>query len=293
MTHDTITFLSDYGHADEFVGVVHSVLHSLAPDVHVIDLTHDIAPFDVRGAGLLLARSAPYLSPGVVLAVVDPGVGTERRAVAIEVGGGASVLVGPDNGLLAPAVAMVGGAERAVELTNPELRLDAMGTTFDGRDVFAPAAAHLANGVPLDDLGPLIDAASLLPGTLPVAHADGDELVAEVLWVDRFGNAQLNVDVDDVAHLGAVALGDRVGIRVGQNRRTTVLVASFDAIGSGDFGLIVDSAGLLAVVAARVSAAEALGLGPGTEVVLSEVGRPAGVTTSVEFGRRAGNGDHA
>ena len=229
----------------------------------------------------------------MVLAVVDPGVGTERRAVAIEVGGGASVLVGPDNGLLAPAVAMVGGAERAVELTNPELRLDAMGTTFDGRDVFAPAAAHLANGVPLDDLGPLIDAASLLPGTLPVAHADGDELVAEVLWVDRFGNAQLNVDVDDIAHLGAVGLGDRVGIRVGQNRRTTVLVASFDAIGSGDFGLIVDSAGLLAVVAARVSAAEALGLGPGTEVVLSEVGRPAGVTTSVEFGRRAGNGDHA
>lgn len=292
MTHDTITFLSDYGHADEFVGVVHSVLHSLAPDVRVIDLTHEIAPYDVRGAGLLLARSAPYLSPGVVLAVVDPGVGTERRAVAIEVGGGASVLVGPDNGLFAPAVAMVGGAERAVELTNPRLRLDAMGTTFDGRDVFAPAAAHLANGVLLDDLGPRIDTASLLPGTLPVSHADGDELVAEVLWVDRFGNAQLNVDIDDIAHLGAVGLGDRVGIRVGQNRRTTALVASFDAIGSGDFGLIIDSSGLLAIVAARTSAADALGLGPGTEVVVSGVGRPDGVTTSVEFGRRAGNGDH-
>lgn len=292
MTHDTITFLSDYGHADEFVGVVHSVLHSLAPDVRVIDLTHEIAPYDVRGAGLLLARSAPYLSPGVVLAVVDPGVGTERRAVAIEVGGGASVLVGPDNGLFAPAVAMVGGAERAVELTNPRLRLDAMGTTFDGRDVFAPAAAHLANGVLLDDLGPRIDTASLLPGTLPVSHADGDELVAEVLWVDRFGNAQLNVDIDDIAHLGAVGLGDRVGIRVGQNRRTTALVASFDAIGSGDFGLIIDSSGLLAIVAARTSAADALGLGPGTEVVLSGVGRPDGVTTSVELGRRAGNGDH-
>ncbi len=113
MKYDTITFLSDYGLADEFVGVVKSVIRSIAPDVTVIDLTHDIDPHDVRGGGLALARSAQYLVPGVVLAVVDPGVGTPRRAIAIEVGEGQSVLVGPDNGLLAPAVAMVGGADRA------------------------------------------------------------------------------------------------------------------------------------------------------------------------------------
>jgi S-adenosylmethionine hydrolase len=118
--YDTITFLSDYGLVDEFVGVVKSVIRSIAPDAVVIDLTHEIEPHDVRGGGLTLARSAQYLAPGVVLAVVDPGVGSDRRAVAIEVGDGQSVLLGPDNGLLASAVAMVGGADRAVALTNTE-----------------------------------------------------------------------------------------------------------------------------------------------------------------------------
>src|SRR3954451_13929619 len=126
-TYDTITFLSDYGMADEFVGVVKSVIRSIAPEVAVIDLTHEIDPQDVRGAGLTLARSAQYLVPGVVLAVVDPGVATPRRAIAVEVGGGQSVLVGPDNGLLAPAVAMVGGADRAVELSNEDFHLPAPG----------------------------------------------------------------------------------------------------------------------------------------------------------------------
>ena len=117
--YDTISFLSDYGHDDEFVGVVHSVIASIAPHVRVVDVTHGIAPCNVRAGGLSLARAAQYLMPGVVLAVVDPGVGTDRRPVAVEVGDGASVLVGPDNGLLAPAVALVGGASRAVELANP------------------------------------------------------------------------------------------------------------------------------------------------------------------------------
>src|SRR3954447_1392346 len=155
--YDTISFLSDYGTDDEFVGVVKSVIRQLAPAVAVIDVTHGIAPHDVRGGALTLARSAQYLAPGVVLAVVDPGVGTERRAVAVEVGDGISVLIGPDNGLLAPAVAMVGGATRAVELTNPDYQQPAPGPTFDGRDVFAPAAAHLCNGVPLSEFGPEID----------------------------------------------------------------------------------------------------------------------------------------
>src|SRR5881394_1092936 len=123
LRYDTISFLSDYGLADEFVGVVHSVLRSIAPDVAVVDITHQIPMYDVRAGGLALARSAPYLCPGVVLAVVDPGVGSARRAIAVEVGDGMSVLVGPDNGLLAPAVAMCGGATRAVELANPDYQL--------------------------------------------------------------------------------------------------------------------------------------------------------------------------
>ncbi|MGZ4757759.1 MAG: SAM hydrolase/SAM-dependent halogenase family protein, partial [Acidimicrobiales bacterium] len=145
--YDTISFLSDYGLDDEFVGVVKSVIRSIAPEAAVVDITHQVPPHDIRAGGLTLARSAGYLCPGVVLAIVDPAVGTERRAVAVEVGDGVSVLLGPDNGLLAPAVSMVGGATRAVELTNTEHHLAAPGPTFAGRDIFAPAAALLCNGV--------------------------------------------------------------------------------------------------------------------------------------------------
>ena len=215
LRYDTITFLSDYGLVDEFVGVVHSVIRSIAPEVHVVDLTHQIEPYDVRGGGLALARSAPYLCPGVVLAVVDPSVGTSRRPVGVEVGDGMSVLVGPDNGLLAPAVALCGGATRVVELTAEAYRLDDGATTFDGRDVFGPAAAHLARGVDLAELGPAVDPHTLMPGLVPLTREEDGALLAEVLWVDRFGNAQLNVDPDELAHLD-----DRVLVRVGHEQRT-------------------------------------------------------------------------
>src|SRR5215210_9357243 len=127
---DTISFLSDYGTADEFVGVVKSVVRGIAPHATVIDLTHEVPAHDVRAGSLTLARAIQYVAPGVVLAVVDPGVGTERKAVAVEVAGGEGVLVGPDNGLLAPAVAMAGGAERAVTLTVEDYHLPSPGPTF-------------------------------------------------------------------------------------------------------------------------------------------------------------------
>lgn len=267
--YDTVSFLTDYGLDDEFVGVVKSVIRDLAPHTTVIDLTHGIAPFDVRGGSLALARCIGYVPSGVVLAVVDPGVGTDRRGVAIEVAGGAGVLVGPDNGLLAPAVAMAGGAERAVELTNPEYRLEAPGATFAGRDVFAPAAAYLCNGVPLTELGPEIDPALLLPGTVPLHREEDGAIVAEVLWVDRFGNCQLNLGPEDLA-----GWEDRVRIRIGRPTdpggptvRSALRTGSFGAIGGG-VGLVVDSTGMLALCVDRRSAAEELSLGAGDEVVL-------------------------
>jgi S-adenosylmethionine hydrolase len=262
-TFDTVTFLSDYGLVDEFVGIVHSVIRSLAPAAHVIDLTHQIPPYDVRAGGLALARSAPYLSPGVVLAVVDPGVGTARRGVAVEVGDGASVLVGPDNGLLAPAVAMCGGPTTIVELTNPEYQLETPGATFAGRDVFAPAAAHLCTGVPLTELGPVVDPSSLMPGLLPVARHEDGALIAEVLWVDQFGNAQLNVDLADVE-----PLGDRVHVQIGDRSRTARRLTAYGDIAVGEVGLVIDSYGLVSVAVDRRSAATELGLHPGTEVRL-------------------------
>lgn len=281
--YDTISFLSDFGHADEFVGVVHSVIRSIAPDVRVIDITHGIAAHDVRAGGLALARSANYLSPGVVLAVVDPGVGTDRRPIAIEVGDGASVLVGPDNGLLAPAVGLVGGASRAVELTSAEHRLPSLGSTFDGRDVFAPAAAHLGAGVPLDELGPEIDPATLTPGVLPLSHVDDGTLVAEVLWVDGFGNCQLNVDPTEVGEYGG-----EMRLTIGDDVRIGVRGDAYDKIPTGRIGLVVDSSGLLSLAVARGSAAAELGLAEGTEVRLASLDgdEPAGVSTPVGLGRR-------
>ena len=136
--YDTVSLLTDYGLTDEFVGVVKSVIRDIAPHVVTIDLTHEVPAFDVRAGGLALARCIPYVASGIVVAVVDPGVATDRAAVAIEVAQGEGVLIGPDNGLLAPAVALTGGAERAVALTNPEYQLPAPGRTFAGRDVFAP-----------------------------------------------------------------------------------------------------------------------------------------------------------
>jgi S-adenosyl-L-methionine hydrolase (adenosine-forming) len=263
LRYDTVSFLSDYGRTDEFVGVVHSVIRSLAPEVAIVDLTHDVAPYDVRAGGLTLARSSQYLCPGVVLAVVDPGVGGDRRGVAIEVGDGASVLVGPDNGLLAPAVAMCGGATRAVELANPDYRLPSPGPTFAGRDVFAPAVAHLCLGVDLSELGPAVAPTSLLPGMLPVSYHDGEAVVGEVLWIDRYGNAQLNVDPDEIDDLGP-----RVRLRFGDEVRGARRAEAFEQIAAGQVGLVIDSYGLVAIAVDRRSAAQDLGLAPGSEVRL-------------------------
>jgi S-adenosylmethionine hydrolase len=280
---DTISFLSDYGREDEFVGVVHSVVRSIAPHVTVIDVTHDVTPYDVRAGGLALARAAQYLVPGIVLAVVDPGVGTDRRPVAIEVGDGQSYLVGPDNGLLAPAVAMVGGATAAVVLDNEEYRLPAPGPTFDGRDVFAPAAAHLCAGVAPAELGTPIDPVQLMPGILPISEVDADgSLRAEVLWVDRFGNVQLNVDpaqlVDWPPTVRVVAGGDDGMSRIAHR------VRSFTDIPVGGLGLLVDSYGLLTFAIDRASAAVELQVGAADEVILQSVeGRQPGAVSAVQL----------
>lgn len=287
---DTISFLTDYGTTDEFVGVVKSVIRDLAPHVAVIDLTHGIPPFDVRAGSLALARCIGYVPAGVVLAVVDPGVGTERKAVAIEVAGGAGVLVGPDNGLLAPAVAMAGGAERAVELSNAEFHLAAAGATFAGRDVFAPVAAHLCNGVDLSEFGPEIDPVLLLPGTVPLPRSEDDAVVCEVLWVDRFGNAQLNVGPDEIP----VPWGDEIEVRIddpvgGRITRRAVRSATFADLPAGTVGLVLDSYGMLALALDRRSAADELGLAAGSQVTLGPFAADdAGPTTTpVAFGRRA------
>jgi S-adenosylmethionine hydrolase len=279
--YDSVSFLTDWGLVDEFVGVAKSVIRDLAPHVTVTDLSHQIPHFDVRAGGLALARSVSYLPSGIVLAVVDPGVGSSRKAIAIEVAGGDGVMVGPDNGLLAPAVAMAGGAGRAVSLTNPDFQLEAPGATFAGRDIFAPAAAHLCNGVDLYQFGEPLDPDLLVPGMVPLPRTEGDAVLAEVLWIDQFGNCQLNLGPDEVE-----GWGPQVRVVVGEHVRVATLASSFAAIDTGAIGLVPDSCGMLALVVDRRSAAEELGLGTGAQVTLSPLGdgetRPA-ITTAVSM----------
>lgn len=281
--YDTVSFLSDYGRADEFVGVVHSVIRSIAPEVRVIDITHDIAPYDVRAGGLALVRAANYLAPGVVVAVVDPTVGTARRPIAVEIGGGSSVLVGPDNGVLAPVVQLCGGADRAVEIVNPDYRFTTEPGTFDGRDVFAPAAAHLCNGVDLSELGPAIDLVTLFPAMIPLTREDEGRLHAEVLWVDRYGNAQLNVDPDEL-----IGFDEHVRLVMDDGARVARRVATFAELEPNEIGLIVDSYGLITIVLDKRSAAEEMGLSGASAVTIEafDETRPPSVITPVQLGQR-------
>jgi S-adenosylmethionine hydrolase len=259
----TVSFLSDFGLADEFVGVVHGVLLRIAPEVRVVDITHQVPRGDVRAGALALVRAVQYLPPGVALAVVDPGVGTARRAIAASTPWG--YFVGPDNGLLAPAAAMVGGADRVVALEDPRFRLPADGATFAGRDVFAPAAAVLASGqAALPDLGPEVDPESILPLLLPLAEASGDAVEGEVWWVDSFGNAQTNVAPADLSALG-LGPGDEVEVRVGDR---SLRMEWRDAYGeTGPGGIVhVDSYGMIAVAVPGGRADEAFNLSPGVSV---------------------------
>jgi len=276
--YETVTLLTDYGLDDEFVGVLKSVIRDLAPHAVIVDLTHGIRPYDVRAGALALARAIPYVAEGVVLAVIDPGVGTSRRAVAIEVAGGAGVFVGPDNGLLAPAVAVAGGATRAVALDNAEFHLAAPGATFAGRDIFAPAAAQLCLGTDLDVLGSPVDPALLVPGLVPLPREESDGLHTEVLWVDRFGNCQLNIGPDEL--VSAVPADGVVAVVAGDERRSARIVATFGDLTVGSIGLVLDSQGMYALAMDQRSASAELSLAQGDVVVISRIADGDGASGS-------------
>jgi S-adenosylmethionine hydrolase len=289
----TVFFLSDFGTEDEFAGVVHAVIAAAAPGTTVIDLTHHIPPFDVRAGSHTLVRAVPHLGPGVVLAVVDPGVGTERRAIGLQVGlhsGASLAFVGPDNGLLVAAAEAAAEAPvaRVVELARPPARAD-WGSTFDGRDLVAPAVAALCAGAALGDLGEPIDPASLvrlIGGVVEEGRLrDGRVcLRTEVTWVDRFGNLQLAATVADARVAGIPMTGCvELAARMESGRADPdgfphslvpdgVELRCVDAFGQlqkGEFGLLVDANGHLAVVAGEASAAGWLNVVAGELLVLA------------------------
>jgi hypothetical protein len=258
------------------------VIAWLAPTAPVIDLTHRIAPHDIEAGARTLWRTAPWLVPGIVLAVVDPGVGTARRAVAIEVEPAGAALVGPDNGLLLPAALRLGPVTQVVELAagaDPEPgpvgsvgSVGSVGATFAGRDVFAPAAARLAAGEAVSALGPALDPATLQGRPIdatPERDSDDGSLRAEVLWVDRFGNIQLGLSTADLP-AGSGPLRLRLPDRILPVR----VAPAYADLGPGEVGLVNDSYGLLSLCVDRGSAATRTGLVPGATVGLSRQGRP-------------------
>lgn len=280
--HSHVSLLTDYGLHDEFVGVMKCVITDLAPHARITDITHGIPAFDVRAGSLALARAIQYVPPGIVIAVVDPGVGSNRRAIAIEVAGGQGVLIGPDNGLLASAAAMAGGAERVFELSNTDLHIDAPGTTFAGRDIFAPVAAHLCNGGAIEDVGPEIDSATVMPGLVPIPTVEkhdayGEGLRCEVTWVDGYGNCQLNVGPDEIARFGTT-----VRLVMGDDVRSARIASHFAEIDGGAIGAVVDSYGMVALAVDRGSAAETLRLSAG-DAVLVFTGSGDGQTSAVSI----------
>ncbi len=272
-----ISFLSDFGRDDEFVGVVHGVIARIAPEVRVIDVGHEFAQGDIRGGALALMRAIQYLPQGVALAVIDPTVGTERRPIAVRTEWG--VFIGPDNGLLAPAVAMVGGTDAVVLLDNPELKLPTPGETFHGRDLFGPAAAVIASGqADFEELGSELDPDSLVPLMLPLVEHEDGAVVGEVLWVDHFGNAQLNITPEDLQLVGVQRGGDIV-LKIASAEFAIDWVASYGDVEEGEGLLHVDSYGQIAVAVRDGSAIDSYPLDTGTAVTIRS-GRPTLQITS-------------
>jgi len=259
-----ITFLTDFGLQDDFVGTCHGVMKRIAPEVEIIDITHGIAPQGVLQGALTLANTLPFMPEGVHLAVVDPGVGGSRRALALRDVSG-RVHVGPDNGLLTLAAEKLGGIAEAHELGNPEYALDSVSRTFHGRDLFSPAAAHLALGVPLAELGPPIDPDALARLDIPQPEVGATRIHCTVLSIDRFGNIGLNLDRSHFDEAGIVP-GTRVELQIVHERYYAVAARTFADARPGDIILYEDAYRNISIAINGGNAAAMFGISEGRDI---------------------------
>ena len=250
-----VTFLSDFGLQDDFVGTCHGVIKRIAPEAQIIDITHGIPPQQILQGALVLANTVPYMPVGSHLAVVDPGVGGARRPLALRDREGRH-FVGPDNGLLIPAADRA-GIEAVHELANPEYALESISRTFHGRDLFAPAAAHLARGVAIDELGPPLDPDALVRLDLPQPELRPDRIIGTILYVDSFGNIALNLTREHVNEVGIVP-GTQVELDVSGERVYAVAARTFADARPGDIMLYEDSYRNMSVAISNGNAAEML-----------------------------------
>jgi S-adenosylmethionine hydrolase len=261
-----ITFLSDFGLRDDFVGTCHGVIKRIAPEAQIIDITHGIEPQAVLQGALVLASTLPYMPEGVHLAVVDPGVGGDRRAGALRDAGG-RIYVGPDNGLLVPAAEKLGGVDGAWQLTNAAYMLEPVSRTFHGRDVFSPAAAHLSAGLDPAELGPAVQPESLVRLELPVPEIGAATIRATVLYVDRFGNVQLNLTRPEIESAGIVP-GRRLELDLGFEKYFATAARAFADARAGDIILYEDAYENIAVAITDGSAAEMFSISPGDALTI-------------------------
>jgi S-adenosylmethionine hydrolase len=262
-----ISFLSDYGYEDGFAGVCRAVIAGIAPDAKVIDVTHGIAPRSVAQGAAVLADALPFLPPGVHLAVVDPEVGSGRRALAVHPRADERLLVGPDNGLLWPAIELLGGASAAVDVSRSPFRLQPVSATFHGRDVFAPVSAHLSMGAELLEAGEEIDAGSLTQLEPSEPAIEAGHVVAHIVAVDRYGNLALDLADRHLPKTG-LRLGRPLAVEAKDATTRAAFERAFADAPPGELIAYVDSSRRLALAVNRGSAAEALELGPGDDVTL-------------------------
>jgi S-adenosyl-L-methionine hydrolase (adenosine-forming) len=261
-----VSLLTDYGRDDDFVGVCHAVIRGICPGVEIVDLTHGITGYDVRQGALVLRNTLPYVPVGVHVAVVDPQVGSKRRAIGVRTGDG-RLLVGPDNGVLSLAWERCGGIELAVDVSRSPHRLEPVSATFHGRDLFSPVAAHLAAGAELADAGDPLEPESLVRVELPQPRRDGDTLLTHALVVDRFGNAGLNLGHEEMAGTG-MTLGRTVELEVAGERFLATYAQTFADVKPGELLVYEDAYRNLAVAINRGDAASTLGLLPDSELRL-------------------------
>ena len=267
-----LTFTSDYGLEDEFVGVCHGVIKRAAPDVEILNISHAIPPQDLRAGAQVLAQAVTFMPPAVHLAIVDPGVGTRRRAVVIGTKQGPP-LVGPDNGLLSLAAEALGGAHQAHEISREDLFLKPTSRTFAGRDIFAPVAAKLALGMPPEEVGPPIPIDELVQIDLPSSRVDDDHVHGQIVQADHFGNLQLNVSREEVESLG-IMLGDPIELRVGGKAHAVRFCQTFAEVPVGKLAVLEDSHRRIAIAVNQGSASKRLEAHRGDPVILARAHEP-------------------
>ena len=264
MSKKIISFASDFGVEDGSVGIVKGVINRIDPDIKINDISHGIPPQNIKQGSLLLMRAIQYIPQGVLLGVVDPGVGTERKPIALETDWG--VMIGPDNGLLNLACATVGGAQRGFLLENENWIIPSEGNTFHARDVFSPFAAGYASGqLAIEEFGSELDLSNLNQYLIPLTEVTDNEIKGEILWVDHYGNCQTNISPEELSGLKK-SIGDVVNIKIGNDEMKTTWVDNYQREYLGEVGLITDSWGMVSLFATNKNASSILNIKDGAKI---------------------------